>query len=338
MSSTGSQTTLNSFNLRLSKCYPTIFISCIPRLSPSLCSPAGLALAVKVSGAEGTKDSAKNRDRVAAKLGKPRLEVVVTDCSTPGVFMAAFSYSGKVIAFSKKKDDGGEKKCEKADEVVKQVLEVPSAPEPSAVEGMQRDIRDSKKVDIKPTEENEAKKTDLVSVKKDVKMMMKAEDPVVEEAKPTKKVGEPKPPAYLPMFSSLPSIALLEGVCTSGSVTYVSPQGGVWFSPQWAQDKLTPLMQLVDFMGEEGELKETLPREGLLCLAKSEDGCVYRARVSGVRGPSKPDGWVAGEPGQAVTVEFFDFGNQEEVGSVLEYPATLGLELAPAATEVVPVR
>jgi hypothetical protein len=210
---------------------------------------------------------------------------------------------------------------------------------------MQRDIRDSKKVDIKPAEKIEAKNTEVVSeplvkaepAKKDVKMK-KTEEPVVEESKPPKPPTEPKPATYLPMFSSLPSLALLEGVRTSGSVTYVSPQGGVWFSPQWAQDKLTPLMQLVDFMGEEGELKETLPREGLLCLAKSEDGCVYRARVSGVRGPSKQDAWVAGKPGQAVTVEFFDFGNQEEVESVLEYPATLGLELAPAAIEVVPVR
>ena len=39
-----------------------------------------------------------------------------------------------------------------------------------------------------------------------------------------------------------------------------------------------------------------------------------------------------------VTVQFIDFGNSETVEAVYQYPACLGLELAPAAAEVVLAR
>ena len=39
-------------------------------------------------------------------------------------------------------------------------------------------------------------------------------------------------------------------------------------------------------------------------------------------------------PDEAI-VQFIDFGNSETVEAVYEYPAILGLELAPAAVEVV---
>ena len=66
-------------------------------------------------------------------------------------------------------------------------------------------------MDIKPVEKVEAKKTEVVleplvkaePVKANVESMKKTEQPVVEEAKPTKKPTEPAPAAYLPMFSSL---------------------------------------------------------------------------------------------------------------------------------------
>ena len=82
----------------------------LPRLPPALASRGGLAAEVRVAGAEGTKDSSKNRERVAAKLGKPGLEVVVTDSPTFGL-LGTFSYAGKVVAFSKKEGwgQGGEK-------------------------------------------------------------------------------------------------------------------------------------------------------------------------------------------------------------------------------------
>ena len=71
--------------------------------------------------------------------------------------------------------------------------------------------------------------------------------------------------------------------------------------------------------------------EGMLCLAHSEDGCIYRARVV----TNKQAG---GAGGGRLRVEFFDFGNMEVVERVVEYPACLGLELAPAAAKVVLAR
>ena len=63
-------------------------------------------------------------------------------------------------------------------------------------------------------------------------------------------------------------------------------------------------------------------------LFRSEDGCLYRARVVKflVEAPEK------------ATVQFIDFGNSEAVEVVYQYPACLGLELAPAADEVVLAR
>ena len=60
-------------------------------------------------------------------------------------------------------------------------------------------------------------------------------------------------------------------------------------------------------------------------MLRSEDGCLYRARV--VK--------VLAEVPEETTVQFIDFGNSEAVEVVYQYPAFLGLELAPAAAEVV---
>ena len=65
----------------------------LPRLPPTPANRGGLAAEVRVTGAEGTEDSTNNRERVAAKLGKPGLEVVVTDSSTIGL-LGSFSYAG----------------------------------------------------------------------------------------------------------------------------------------------------------------------------------------------------------------------------------------------------
>ena len=58
-------------------------------------------------------------------------------------------------------------------------------------------------------------------------------------------------------------------------------------------------------------------------MFRSEDGCLYRARV------------VVPEE---ITVQFIDFGNTEAVEVVYQHPACIGLELAPAAAEVVLAR
>jgi hypothetical protein len=138
------------------------------------------------------------------------------------------------------------------------------------------------------------------------------------------------------MYSALPSLALLEGVRISGTVTYVSPLGAVWFSPRWAQEKLALLSARLDRL--EPELQPAGPAPpGTLCLARSEDGCMYRARVTGVAA-ARPDAWLPDTSKVGISVEFFDFGNVEQVEAVLEYPAALGLELAAAAAEVVLAR
>ena len=61
-------------------------------------------------------------------------------------------------------------------------------------------------------------------------------------------------------------------------------------------------------------------------LLRSEDGALYRARVVKVLAEVE------------TTVQFIDFGNSEAVEVVYQYPAFLGLELAPAAAEVVLAR
>ena len=48
----------------------------------------------------------------------------------------------------------------------------------------------------------------------------------------------------LVMFASLPRLAMLDGVRTTGNVVFVSPEGRVWFSPLWAQEKLTEVSQV----------------------------------------------------------------------------------------------
>ena len=47
---------------------------------------------------------------------------------------------------------------------------------------------------------------------------------------------------------------------------------------------------------------------------------------------------LSAEVPDGVTVQFIDFGNSETVEVVYQYPACLGLELAPAAAEVVLAR
>ena len=79
--------------------------NCSFRLPASLAKDVGLAVLVEVVGAESTKDSSKNRDRVAAKLSKPNLDVLLSNsASTPGLLSGEFSYNGKLVTFSKKSE------------------------------------------------------------------------------------------------------------------------------------------------------------------------------------------------------------------------------------------
>ena len=87
----------------------------VSRLPEELASRDPLAFSVRVAGMERIKDSAKNRDRVAAKLGKPGLEVVVNICPEDGNLVATFSYGGKPVTLVKKKEDVHEKKGDRND-------------------------------------------------------------------------------------------------------------------------------------------------------------------------------------------------------------------------------
>ena len=270
-------------------------------------------MVVQVEGAEGTKDSSKNRGRVAAKLGKPGLEVTVTDCSTSGLLVARFAYAGKTVTFSKRKDvEVSEKKTDKLKNV-----ELPAE--------IVSETRETALVDeISPAS------GDKMVENKCKKLEQEAAAETEREAKQNKPTETTK--VQVEKFSSLPSLVLLEEVQITGTVTYVSPQGGVWFSPLWAQEKLFQLTEKMDSLKDELMPRVTEVQEGELCLARSEDGCLYRARVIGINRPENS------AKKSTICVQFFDFGNLEEVDVVLEYPASLGLDLAPAAAEVVLAR
>ena len=199
------------------------------RLPSSLAKDAGLAVPVVVYGAESTKDSAKNRDRVAAKLSKPNLEVILTTSdesfADSGLLVGEFSYKGKLVTFSKK----NEAKKASADTGVEdeEVLNVPPA---------QEQIKTDVIVDLSPVKCSEEPKPEQI----------KSSKPEVTQEKPKEVVQEnPKPKEDAPvMFSSLPRLALLDEVRTTGNVVFVSPEACIWFSPLWAQEKLEEVTQV----------------------------------------------------------------------------------------------
>jgi len=268
------------------------------RLPSSLSTVAGLAVLLEVAGAESTKDSSKNRDRVASKLSKPNLDVLLSNAATPGLLRGEFSYNGKLVTFSKKS------------------------------ETRKADVDTGVEEDVPPV-------TDFKDVKLGSEVIMDAANEEVLNVPPVdpkegSKMKEQIEDLQAPlMFASLPRLALLDEVRTTGNVVFISPEARVWFSPIWAQEKLTEVSQVIDALAErKGGLIPIRPQEGMLCIARSEDGCLYRARVVKflVEAPEK------------ATVQFIDFGNSEAVEVVYQYPACLGLELAPAAAEVVLAR
>ena len=181
---------------------------------------------VVVHGAESTKDSAKNRERVAAKLSKPNLEVLLSISETaPGLLVGEFSYNGKLVTFSKK----SESKKASAETGVEdeEVLNVPP---------VQEQIKPDVIVDVSPVKASEEPKSEQ-AISPELKAVQEKPTEVTEET--------PKPKEDSPlMFSSLPRLALLEEVRTTGNVVFVSPEGRIWFSPLWAQEKLEEVSQV----------------------------------------------------------------------------------------------
>ena len=182
------------------------------RLPSSLSTVAGLAVLLEVAGAESTKDSSKNRDRVASKLSKPNLDVLLSNAATPGLLRGEFSYNGKLVTFSKKSET---RKAE-ADIGVEDVPPVMDSKYVKVESEVIMDAADEEVLNVPPVDPKEGSK-------------MKAQ---VEDF-----------PAPL-MFASLPRLALLDVVRTTGNVVFVSPEARVWFSPIWAQEKLTEVSQV----------------------------------------------------------------------------------------------
>ena len=105
---------------------------------------------VVVHGAESTKDSAKNRDRVAAKLSKPNLEVLLSTSETaPGLLVGEFSYKGKLVTFFKKSE--GKKASADTGVENEEVLNVPP---------VQEQIKPDVIVDLPPEKSSEEPKSE----------------------------------------------------------------------------------------------------------------------------------------------------------------------------------
>ena len=175
---------------------------------------------VVVHGAESTKDSAKNRDRVAAKLSKPNLEVLLSTSETaPGLLVGEFSYKGKLVTFSKKTES--KKASAETGFEDEEVLNVPP---------VQEQIKPDVIVDLPPVKSSEEPKPEQAI----------SPEPEAVQENPTEVAQEAPNPKEDPplMFSSLPRLALLEEVRTTGNVVFVSPEARIWFSPLWAQEKL----------------------------------------------------------------------------------------------------
>ena len=191
------------------------------RLPALLAKDAGLAVLVEVIGAESTKDSPKNRDRVAAKLSKPNLDVLLsTSASTPGLLRGEFSYNGKLVTFSKKSEA---RKAEPDAGVEEEdVLNVPP---------------------VKYAEEVNKVESEVIVEAADEEVLGV---PPVNLNMGFSKMKEQVEDFQVPlMFASLPRLALLDGVRTTGNVVFVSPEARVWFSPLWAQEKLTEVSQVL---------------------------------------------------------------------------------------------
>ena len=174
---------------------------------------AGLAVLSEVAGAESTKDSFKNRDRVASKLSKPNLDVLLSNSATPGLLRGEFSYNGKLVTFSKKSE------TRKADVDTGVEEDVPS-------------VADSKYVKLESEVIMDAADEEVLNVP--------PVDPK-EGSKMKEQIEDLQAPL---MFASLPRLALLDEVRTTGNVVFISPEARIWFSPIWAQEKLTEVSQV----------------------------------------------------------------------------------------------
>ena len=301
------------------------------RLPEELCSRDPLAFSVRVGGVEGIKDSTKNRDRVAARLGKPGLEVIVTNCPEDGSLVATFSYGGKPVKLAKKKDDVNEKKVDhndvsdisklalegEAKKVLDETVKCPSMNINTGTETTKDDLT-VKESEIAPT-----KKEAMMECSTEVSA--RNADLETENTDSSKTMTSDAAKTQIVTFQELPPLSLSEGESVSGMVTYISTSGGVWFSPGWLQEKLFQLDEVIHSLKD--ELKPRLGvEEGELCLARAGDGCIYRARVASVT--NSPDNE------KIISVEFIDFGNIETVSEVFEYPDSVSKEIPPAAIEV----
>ena len=132
------------------------------------------------------------------------------------------------------------------------------------------------------------------------------------------------------MVCDLPSLKLLEGVEIAGTVVYISPQGSVWFSPEWIQSSLHDVSSRFDQLILDSKLKNlscTRFQPGMLCVSRSlEDDSLYRSKIVTFSS-------------EEVYVHYIDFGNFENLPHMNIYEFPHGIEMmAPAAAEVFTAR
>ena len=121
----------------------------------------------------------------------------------------------------------GKKACAETGVEDEEVLNVPP---------VQEQIKPDVIVDLPPVKSSEEPKSEQ-AISSEPEAVQEKLTPITEE-KPNPKEDTPL------MFSSLPGLALLEEVRTTGNVVFVSPEARIWFSPLWAQEKLEEVSQV----------------------------------------------------------------------------------------------
>ena len=246
------------------------------------------AVEVFLEGSEGVPNDEKSRTKTESKLTvEGKLQVKLARLKD-GTISAKFALNGKKVKLHKVKESKTMSQSEKESK--------------------------DENVDSRPVDPNKDSETNSGVIQ---------EVSGTEIAKPV----ETSNGQYPTMCSQLPSLKLLDGVQTLGSVVHVSAIGTVWFTPNWILAAIENLNGRIDEIHQSKSLLELTSEDvciGLLCIARHSDGYLYRARV------------VDQMKNSVCSVKFIDYGDNENVpvASLFYFPA--GLEMtAPGAAEIV---
>ena len=152
---------------------------------------------------------------------------------------------------------------------------------------------------------------------------------VKEEIKAVVEVKTPISTGNVVMANELPTLKLLVGIETSGTVVNVSPFGSVWFSPSWTYQALDEFStQLKTLQNSLIPLKTEDVLSNVICIVNSpqfED--YFRAKI------------VEQLENKVCVVKYIDYGDTERVleSNLFYFPS--GMELfVPSADEIMPAR